>query len=77
MEAAWRNVPTYPFFSLKEILRFPLIVECKLIDKKAKKEVALYGSEGLARFLNGDMPGTLGKPLCSPMCVMVRPLETV
>lgn len=33
---------------------FPLVVECKLIDKKARKEVALYGNEGIARFLNGD-----------------------
>jgi hypothetical protein len=34
--------------------RFPLIVECKLIDKKTGKEVTLYGNKGLARFLNGD-----------------------
>ena len=34
--------------------RFPLIVECKLIDKTAQKEVTLYGNDGLARFLNGD-----------------------
>ena len=34
--------------------RFPLIIECKLIDKKAGKEVALYGHKGLARFLDGE-----------------------
>ena len=32
--------------------RFPLVIECKLIDNKAK--VALYGNEGLTRFLNGE-----------------------
>ena len=34
--------------------RFPLVVECKLIDKKTRRAVALYGNEGLARFLNGE-----------------------
>jgi hypothetical protein len=34
--------------------RFPLVVECKLIDNKARKEVALYGNTGLARFINGE-----------------------
>ena len=34
--------------------RFLLVVECKLIDNKARKEVALYGNNGLARFLNGE-----------------------
>ena len=35
-------------------LRSPLVVECKLIDKKARKEVVSYGNAGLARFINGD-----------------------
>jgi hypothetical protein len=39
---------------LTERRGFPLVGECKLIDKTARKEVALYGNEGLARFLNGD-----------------------
>ena len=42
------------YLTKKDRRRLPLSVECKLIDQKAKKEVALYGSEGLARFLNGD-----------------------
>lgn len=35
-------------------LRFPLVIECKLIDKKARKTIGLYGNNGLARFINGD-----------------------
>lgn len=40
--------------TIRASLRLPLIVECKLIDKTARKEVGLYGDQGLARFLNGE-----------------------
>lgn len=46
--------PDLSIYLTKKDPRFPLVVECKLIDKNARKEVALYGDEGLARFLNGD-----------------------
>jgi len=46
--------PDLSIFLTERLLRFPLIVECKLIDKETKKEVTLYGNQGLARFLNGD-----------------------
>jgi len=46
--------PDLSIYLTKKDLRFPLIIECKLIDKKVSKEVALYGHEGLARFLNGE-----------------------
>jgi len=46
--------PDLSIYLTKKDRRFPLIVECKLIDKKASKEVVLYGGGGLARFLNGD-----------------------
>ena len=40
--------------TIRASLRFPLIVECKLIDKTARKEVGLYVDQGLARFLDGE-----------------------
>jgi hypothetical protein len=33
---------------------FPLIVECKLIDARARKKVDLYCNDGLLRFVRGD-----------------------
>ncbi len=33
---------------------FPMIVECKQIDRTTSKYVRLYGSEGLVRFVRGD-----------------------
>lgn len=34
--------------------KYPLIVECKLIDKEAEKRIRLYCNDGLARFIAGD-----------------------
>lgn len=33
---------------------FPLVAECKLIDRPAEKTVGLYCTKGLARFIRGD-----------------------
>ena len=33
---------------------FPLVVECKLIDKKTRKNVDLYCENGIARFIDGE-----------------------
>lgn len=33
---------------------FPLVAECKLIDKVGKKTVKLYCTDGLTRFIHGD-----------------------
>ena len=33
---------------------FPLVAECKLIDKAGKKTVKLYCADGLTRFVRGD-----------------------
>ena len=38
--------------------RFPLIVECKIIDHANKKGVDLYCSKGIARFVDGDYAWT-------------------
>ena len=46
--------PDLSIFLTGRPLGLPLVVECKLIDKKASKEVGLYGNDGLARFLNGE-----------------------
>jgi hypothetical protein len=46
--------PDLSIYLTRKDPRFPLVIECKLMDKKASKEVALYGHEGLARFLNGE-----------------------
>jgi hypothetical protein len=46
--------PDLSIFLTKRDARYPLIVECKLIDKTAQKEVTLYGNQGVARFLNGE-----------------------
>jgi hypothetical protein len=37
---------------------FPLILECKLIDHPNGKDVSLYCSKGIARFVNGDYAWT-------------------
>jgi len=34
--------------------RFPLVVECKLIDKKTRKNVDLYCDNGIVRFIDGE-----------------------
>lgn len=33
---------------------FPLVVECKLIDKNARKGIDLYCDKGIARFIDGE-----------------------
>jgi hypothetical protein len=34
--------------------RFPLVVECKLIDKRTRKNVDKYCDNGIARFIDGE-----------------------
>jgi len=34
--------------------RFPLVVECKLIDKRNRKNVDLYCDNGIVRFIDGE-----------------------
>lgn len=46
--------PDLSIFLTERSRHFPLVVESKLIDKKARKTVALYGNKGIVRFLNGD-----------------------
>ncbi len=36
--------------------RFPLVVECKLIDKRTRKNVDKYCDNGIARFIDGEYP---------------------
>lgn len=38
----------------KRPFRFPLVVECKLIDAGSRKGVAMYCDNGIARFLEGE-----------------------
>jgi hypothetical protein len=37
---------------------FPLVVECKIIDRRARKGVNLYCEEGLRRFIDGEYAWT-------------------
>jgi hypothetical protein len=46
--------PDLSIYLTKKDPRFPLVIECKLIDNKTRKEVALYADNGLARFLGGE-----------------------
>ena len=37
---------------------FPLVVECKIIDRRTRKGVDLYCEEGLRRFIDGEYAWT-------------------
>lgn len=52
-----RRLETRPDLSIHLTRRnfsFPLVAECKLIDKAGKKTVKLYCADGLTRFVHGD-----------------------
>jgi len=56
--------------------RFPLVVECKLIDKKTRKNVDLYCDNGIVRFIDENMHGMAMKHSCLPTCVTTLLLST-
>lgn len=46
--------PDLSIFITNRLFSFPLIVECKLIDKKEQKGVELYCNKGISRFISGE-----------------------
>jgi len=52
--SALENRPDLSLHLTNGFSRFPLIIECKLIDKKKKKGADLYCKDGLARFIDGE-----------------------
>lgn len=46
--------PDLSIYLTRRSSKLPLIVECKLLDKKKKKNIDLYCKEGMSRFIKGQ-----------------------